>query len=133
MDYSNIKLFSLMQTKMAYLSENQDILAQNVANADTPGYKAKKLRDLDFRRLAVLEAHRLKLRATSPTHMNGTKKTQQFRQEEMRKPYEQTPVENTVALEEQMALMAKNNHDYMTMTNLYNKTAAMFKTAIGDR
>lgn len=131
MDYSNIKLLSMMQLKMAYLAENQDILSRNIANADTPGYKAKQLRKLDFKKLAQIEAHRLHLRATSPKHSKGSKPGNDFRVETQRKTYETTPVENNVALEEQMAKLSQNQYEYMLTTNLYNKTTAMFKTAIG--
>ncbi len=134
MDYSNIKLLSMMQLKMAYLAESQDVLAQNISNADTPGYKAKQLRELDFKKIAQAEAHRLKMRATSPAHKNGTKPTNDFRVDTQRKTYETTPVENSIALEEQMAKLNQNQHEYMLTTNLYNKTAAMFRTAInGNR
>ncbi len=133
MDYSNIKLISMMQLKMAYLAENQDVISQNIANADTPGFKAKKLRELDFKKLAQTEAHRLKLRATSPAHAKGTKPSNDFRVETQRKTYETTPVDNSIALEEQMAKLSHNQYEYMLTTNLYNKTTAMFKTAIGQR
>lgn len=134
MDYSNIKLLSMMQLKMAYLAESQDVIAHNIANADTPGYKAKQLRELDFRRIAQIEAHRLEMRATSPAHSGGTKPRNDFRVDTQRTTYETTPVENSIALEEQMSKLAQNQHEYMLTTNLYNKTAAMFKVAInGNR
>ena len=44
MDFSSIPLFSILKTKMTYLSERQAILAQNVANADTPGYMARDIK-----------------------------------------------------------------------------------------
>lgn len=134
MDYSNIKLLSMMQLKMAYLAENQDVISHNIANADTPGFKAKQLHELDFKKIAQAEAHRLKLRATSPSHSKGTKPSNDFRVETQRKTHETTPVENSIALEEQMAKLNQNQHEYMLTTNLYNKTAGMFRTAImGNR
>ena len=133
MDYSNINLMKMMGTKMAYLSEKQDILAQNVANADTPGYSAVKMRDLDFERLALSEARRLKMRGSSGgSSMEGSRPMRDFRIEEQRKTHETTPVENSVALEEQMAMVAENNLEYMTVTNLYTKTTDMFKVALGQ-
>lgn len=36
-------IMSLMKDKLAYLGQRQAVLAQNVANANTPGYKAKEL------------------------------------------------------------------------------------------
>ena len=54
--------------------------------------------------------------------------------ETQRKTHETTPVENSIALEEQMAKLNQNQHEYMLTTNLYNKTAGMFRTAImGNR
>ncbi len=133
MDYSNIKLMSMMQLKMAYLAEKQDVLAHNISNADTPGFKAKQLRDLDFKKLARVEARRLEVRATSPHHMKGSKPNNDFRVDTQRKTHETTPVENSIALEEQMAMMSNNQFEYTQTTNLYKKTADMFKTAIGNR
>ncbi len=122
----------MMGIKMSYLSERQDILAQNIANADTPGFKAKKLRDLDFERIALAEARRLHMKASSAGEsLAGARSTQDFRREKQRETYETTPVENSIALEEQMAMVADNNLQYMTVTNLYTKTAGMFKVAIG--
>ena len=132
MDYSNIRLFSLMKTKMEYLAQNQDLLSENVANADTPGYQPKVLRPFDFKRLAMIEAHRLKMKVTSPSHIAGARPVGPFKVEKQKTVFEKTPVKNGVALEEQMAKVAYNKNDYTLMTNLYHKTALMFKTAIGN-
>lgn len=133
MDYSNIKLMNMMGVKMAYLSEKQDILAQNVANADTPGYQAVAMHELDFERMALAEARRLKMKTTSAgSSLAGTRPTREFRTEDQRKTHETTPVDNNVALEEQMAMVAHNNLEYLTVTNLYTKTSDMFKTALGQ-
>jgi flagellar basal-body rod protein FlgB len=132
MDYSNIRLMSLMKMKMAWGSQNQTVLSQNIANADTPGFRAQELKKIDFERLAMSEAHRLKMRATSPSHILGSKEQQgDFRAEKSRKTYETSPVKNNVVIEEQMAAMSKNNAEYQLITNMYRKTAGLFKTAIG--
>lgn len=134
MDYSSINLMSLMKTSMAWHAENQDVLAQNIANADTPGYKPKQLVKLDFERLALAEAHRLEMRATSPSHISGTQVSQEFRDETQRKTFETTPVENSIAIEEQMALVSKNKIEFDTVSNLYRKTAGLFRIALlGNR
>lgn len=134
MDYSNIRLMSLMKMKMSWDSQNQDVLAQNVANADTPGYRAKELKPLDFEHMAMEESHRLKMRATSGSSFDGSKEESKgdYRVEKSRKTFETSPVKNNIAIEEQMANMAKNNMDYQMITNLYKKTAGMFKTALGQ-
>ena len=133
MDYSQIKLMQMMEVKMGYLAEKQDVLSQNVVNADTPGYKPKQLKELDFERMALAEARRLKLKASSGgKSLEGVKQSQDFRTQTQRKTYETTPVENAVSLEEQMAKVAQNQLEYTTVTNLYSKTSSMFKVAIGN-
>lgn len=123
-----------MHVKMSYLSERQDLLARNVANVDTPGYKPKDLKKLEFDKLAMAESNRLKVRATSPGHITESKRDPgQYRSQEMRKTYETTPVENAVVLEEQMMMVAETQMDYQKVTNLYGKVTGMFKTAIGNR
>ena len=39
MDFSNLGLFKLITRRIDWLSQRQEILARNIANADTPGYR----------------------------------------------------------------------------------------------
>ena len=132
MDYSKLTLFQMMQTKMAYLSERQDVLSHNIANIDTPGYKARDLKKLDFKRLAEIATNRLQMRMTAAEHSTGTPKMpKEFRDEKTRHAFESKKVENNVVVEEQMAKVNETNMEYEKTTNLYKKTTDMFKTAIG--
>ena len=38
----------MLKSKMSWLEARQDVLSQNVANADTPGYAARDLKPMDF-------------------------------------------------------------------------------------
>lgn len=134
MDFGKLTLFRMMSTKMGYLSERQDVLAHNIANIDTPGQKARDLKELDFRRLAAIQSNKLKMRMTSHLHATGFPKIpDDFRDEKSRETYETTPVKNNIVLEEQMAKVAETQMEYQMVTNLYRKTGALFKTAIGNR
>lgn len=134
MDYSKLTLFKMMQTRMGYLAERQDVLSKNIANIDTPGFRPSDMKELDFKRLALMQANKLKMRMTSSLHSGGTPKMpDDFRDEKMKKTYERTPVKNAVVLEEQMAKVAETQMQYQMTTNLYKKTSDMFKTAIGNR
>ena len=132
MDFSKIKLFSMMQTKMSYLSERQDVLAENIANVDTPGYQPKDLKELEFKDMVRVEAHRLQMRATDPSHQQPKEHAQEFRNEKQRHTYEISPMKNRVVVEEQMMKVAETKLQYDMTTNLYKKVANMFKTAIGN-
>lgn len=133
MDYSQINIMSMMKTKMAYLAERQDVLAKNIANIDTPGARAYDVKKPNFDRM-MQEAKRLRIRATSASHITEpARKPPEFKVKEQRETYETTPVENAIVLEEQMMKVAETQMEHQKITNLYNKTTALFKTAIGKR
>jgi flagellar basal-body rod protein FlgB len=44
MDLGDIPLFAMLRGRLGYLSESQRLIAQNVANADTPGFKPSDLK-----------------------------------------------------------------------------------------
>ena len=46
MDLPDVPLMSMLRTRMSWLHQRQDVLAQNVANADTPKYVAHDLKPL---------------------------------------------------------------------------------------
>ena len=44
MNLEDIPLFSMMKSRMGYVSERERLISQNVANADTPGFVPKDLK-----------------------------------------------------------------------------------------
>jgi len=129
-DYSKIQIMQMMKHKMAYHSERQDVLSQNIANADTPGYRPRDIPEPDFTE-ELKKRTRLQMRKTSPMHSEGTFfKVPEFRAEQD-DYFEIKPVKNAVNVEEQMAKVSHNAFEFQTTTSLYRKTAGLFKTAIG--
>src|SRR4051812_24382612 len=51
MPISNIPLFSMLRTRMQWHQERQKVLAENVANADTPNFRSRDLVPLKFDRM----------------------------------------------------------------------------------
>jgi len=131
MDISNIPLFERISQRMTWLGERTRVLSQNIANADTPGYRPKDVAPLDFdaemRKLAPVEPKR-----TSERHMSGTVPPQgDFDVKKSKKYYEQAREENAVVIEEQMMKLSETQVTYNMMVNLYRKHVDMFKSAIG--
>jgi flagellar basal-body rod protein FlgB len=131
MDIGSIPLFERITQRMAWLGERTRVLSQNIANADTPGYRPKDVKPLDFdaemRKLAPVEPRR-----TAQTHMNGTvPPAGDFDVKKSKKFYEQAREENAVVIEEQMMKLSESQVTYNMMVNLYRKHVDMFKTAIG--
>ena len=44
----DIPLFGMLKSRLGYLSDRQKLIAQNVANADTPGYQPRDLKAYSF-------------------------------------------------------------------------------------
>ena len=135
MDLNRIPLFAALTRKMDWLGDRQRVLAQNVANADTPGYRANELKPLSFRALlgGPVAGNAARLRPTDAKHLAGTNGQGEFRTEKANDPYEITPSGNGVVLEQQIAKMADNQMQFAASTGLYKKHINMLRLALGRR
>lgn len=129
----NIGLFNGMTGKMNWLSQRQAIVSQNVANADTPGYVPRDLKELDFGAIMKESAGRPSMNpvVTDGAHINkeGGKAARSM---EQRTVYEVAPDGgNAVIIEEQLFKSQETAAQYSLMTNLYRKNVNMMKIAIG--
>lgn len=129
----NIALLRAMTAKMGYLDQRQKVLAQNVANADTPGYQPHDLTKVDFG--AVLQktaaSGELFPAHTDQKHMSLEGSIDDPKNREQKVTYEIAPAGNAVILEEQMVSSAQTTMDYNLMTTLYQKNINMIRTALG--
>lgn len=134
MDFANISLFSVMKAKLNFLSERQAVLAQNVANADTPGYRAMDVTAPDFEKmLKESGSGALQMKSTNPKHVtHGSVSAGMFEVKARAKTDELNPNQNNVSIEEEMAQVGQNQAEYQKVLNLYGKAISMFKTAIGN-
>jgi flagellar basal-body rod protein FlgB len=131
MDLGNIPLFRAMAKRMAWLGERQQVLAQNVANADTPGYAAQDLKKPDFGALVTASApSQVPLVRTQKMHLAGTASATSFTVERQR-GNERSLSGNAVSLEDEMMKVAETANDYALTSNLYRRHVAMLKAALG--
>lgn len=109
-------------------ADRAEILANNIANADTPNYKS---RDLDFK--AMLEGKTdnvLKAKTTNNSH-NPTVIHPDFAAELMYRVPTQPSVDgNTVDVQEEMAAYGQNDLSYQTTFRLLDATFKGLKFAI---
>src|SRR5215212_8958164 len=49
MNLDDIPLFSMLKGRLGYLNQRQQVVAQNIANADTPGYTPRDLNGFSFK------------------------------------------------------------------------------------
>ena len=131
MDLKGLKIFAMMQERMGWLAKRQEVVAENIANADTPAYRPKDLKELDFSRHLRPQTPEPTLTLTSARHIAPTRQPETFRPETDRNTYEISPTGNAVVLEEQMMKVAQTQADYRLAANLYQKHVAMLREALG--
>jgi len=134
MELKNIALFGIVRKRLDWLGQRQEVLSQNIANADTPKYRARDLKAYNFKELVRRENAQINLVGNSPDHLSGRRKRiRDFTEAVERKPFEISPNDNSVVLEEQMGKIGTNGANYKLATTLYRKHLEMFKIALGKR
>ena len=132
MAISNLSIFSMLRTRMQWHQERQRLLAENVANADTPNFRPRDLAPLDFGRQVQQASGQLQLALTSPQHLSGSAGTGGFATERPSK-YDVRPAGNAVNLEDEMMKVAANQMDHQAAISLYSRSMGLLKTAIGKK
>ena len=132
MAVGDLKLFSMLRSKMHWHQARQRVLAENIANADTPDYRARDISKFKFE--DALRPHQtgggLQAFQTDARHLqaSGVFSTDSFKSRRV-DSFEVTPEGNGVVLEEQMMKVAANQMDYQAITTLYSKGLGMIRTA----
>jgi flagellar basal-body rod protein FlgB len=129
MPISDIPILSMLRTRMQWHQERQRVLAENVANADTPNYRARDLAPPKFEQ--ALTSASLALARTDPNHIVGAAGAGSQFAEDGDLHYEVRPRGNAVSHEDEMLKLAGNQMDYDAVTSLYTHSLALIKTAIG--
>ena len=131
MDLTSLTLFNQMQHKMAWLSARQNVLSQNVANADTPNYASRDLKPFGFANHLEL-GQPLPMAQSTGMHLTGTlggSLNPIVSKDNI--AIETNPAGNKVSLEDQLTKVGQTGMEYQMMTNLYRKQVSMLKTAMG--
>ena len=133
---TDIPVLRAIKDKLKYHEARQKVLAENVSNADTPGYTGRDIKAPDFFRVAVEGDSSRPVAAvvTSPLHIATTPigGDTGFRQQKV-DGYEVTPDGNSVSLEDQMMKVTQNQMDYQMATSLYARSLGLLKTALGKK
>jgi flagellar basal-body rod protein FlgB len=128
MAISDIPILSMLRERMEWHQERQRVLAENVANADTPNYQAKDLAQPDFQQ--EMSRAGLALATTEPGHIAASGGGSQFAAD-TDGHYEVRPRGNTVTHEDEMMKVASNQMDFEAVADIYTRSLALIKVAIG--
>jgi flagellar basal-body rod protein FlgB len=107
-------IFALAEQRLQWTQQRQAVLAQNIANANTPGFVAKDIEPFT----AYLEHQQ---------RPNGSGKTPKLN----RVATLRSPDGNTVTMDEQLVQVAKTDMAHQLAMDLYKKYTSLYKAAIG--
>ncbi|MGO9356938.1 MAG: flagellar basal body rod protein FlgB [Xanthobacteraceae bacterium] len=130
MPITDIPTLNLLRTRMQWHQERQRVLAENVANSDTPNYKPRDLVEPNFDRALAGPGSSLPMMRTSASHITASGGSDSF-SSNTKDSYETRPAGNAVSLEDEMHKSAANQIDFAAATSLYSKSLGLLKTAIG--
>lgn len=138
MDVGSIPIMAALKKRMHWLNSNQAILSENISNADTPGYAAKRLEKQDFSNLVngmadggADRAAPTQMKKTSGKHYSaGGGAAGEFAVKST-KNGEKSLSGNSVVLEDEMIKLADNQMEHGMVVNLYKKNMQLLKIAMG--
>jgi len=129
MDLSQIPLFEALEKRMVWLSDRQAVLAENVANADTPGYVAHDLRQPDFRQILSQTTSQVALVTTEPGHISVSRNLTDIEMKDGE--VEESSSGKKTPVEEEMLKVSETTNDYAVMATLYRSNLNLLKTVLG--
>jgi flagellar basal-body rod protein FlgB len=135
MNIDDMPLMAMIQQRMSWLSARQNVLAQNVANADTPGFTARDLKPINFEDILKGTTSPADAQSgtsvTDPRHISLTQPGGPSLTDYSAPDGEDSPSGNSVSLEQEMIKVADTQAEYQAASNLYAKAIDMMKLAIG--
>lgn len=132
MNLLNTPIFEVLRAKMGWLQERQGVLAENVANANTPNYQARDLKELKFEDFMAPRPPGVSAHVTHTSHIALRPVTNSNQYRVNTEPdTEVSPTGNSVVLEDQMLKISGNQADFQAATSLYSKGVGMLRTALG--
>ena len=128
--FEKLEIFRMAHAMSVHAGARQSVVAQNMANADTPGYAARDVKP--FKEIMETGDAGFVPRATRPGHMIGSGMPFDMDVSE-RKDVPADPNGNTVSLESEMmaAVDVKRQHDRALA--IYKSSLTVLRAAVGRR
>jgi len=129
-----ISLFRIAASRMQYLAERQNVIARNIANADTPNYMARDLKPFDGsvsgQAGAGVSGGQLALVQTAAGHMGGATSIASGSAPAVSGGDSEKPDHNRVSIEAEMVKSADNANAFALVSAAYAKSVAIMKMGI---
>jgi flagellar basal-body rod protein FlgB len=124
-------VFGIHEQALLLHGQRLGVLAENIANADTPNYKA---RDIDFSAvLSGTESQAMPLAVTNAAHLGVGESGEGSADLKYRNPYQASLDGNTVEMPVEQAAFAENNVRYQASLGFINNQIAELSLAINGQ
>ena len=130
MSYSDLPIIDALTRSMHYGTRRNRVLAQNVANVDTPNYKARDLQTIRFPE-SLRRAQGGNLTRTDSRHFASSAFQTPAPIQTLALTNERTISGNTVNLEENLVKINQNAAEHNRAISLYRKYFRFVNTATG--
>jgi Flagellar basal body protein len=126
MDVSQIGVLSLADRRMGYLAESQKVIAQNIANAHRPRYRAREV--VPFSEVLARRVPSQPVR-TNPMHLQGTRNVGTVPTVPVNGA-EGTISGNNVSIEEEMVKAAQVKDQHALAASIYKKGISFIRLSV---
>ncbi len=131
MDISQYGLMQTIARRLDWAGERQSVLAQNIANADTPAYRAMDVEAFATVMARAASSGPLVPASTHAGHLAGRGADMDTRIQAMMDTPEISPSGNNVSLEQQLMELTDTAAQHRLALDLFRRHTAMMRIAIG--
>lgn len=122
--FGKLEITAMAQSMAAHAGDRMSLIARNVANADTPGYRALDLPDF----AQVFEGGGLPMRATRPGHLGADSSAPALA---FATTDQASPNGNSVSVEAEMVKAAGARQEHEMALAIYRSTSGIIRASLG--
>jgi flagellar basal-body rod protein FlgB len=122
--FQSLDIFKTAMSMARHAGQAQALSAQNMANADTPGYRAMEMPDFAESLRQPLTGQR----ATRDGHLNGTRMAAV---DPVPRRMAQDPNGNTVSLEREMLMSVAADRQHNRALTVYRHSLTLLRASLG--
>ncbi len=127
--FENLQILQMAQASARHAGKRQALTARNIANADTPGYRARDIEDFS----AQLRDQPTTLRTTRSGHFGAMNGESARRHREFEAPGQVNPNGNSVSLEEEMVRSVAAERQHRRALTVYKHALTVLRASVGGR
>lgn len=126
--FSDLNVFKTAYAMATHAGQRQVVIARNMANADTPGYRPRDLQD--FQTAFENTGPRTAMMATRSAHLHGDGPSDQLWAEHVADA-SGDPNGNGVSLEVEMLKAVEIRHQHDRALAIYRSSIGILRTSVG--